>query len=105
MLGFDGQDAFLQLQGDVLLLETGQLRLQQEFVALVPNVGAEGGQAGVGVAEELFLKVVKHVKQVVVATVKGNHTKHHETLLFQMIYSGRTPAETGPTGFIKFAIS
>ena len=48
VLGLDGEDALLQVQGDVLFMKAGQLSLQQELVALVPDVGPEGGQGGVG---------------------------------------------------------
>ena len=69
MLGLDGEDALLQVQGDVLLVEAGQLSLQQELVALVPDVGPEGGQGGVGVVEELLFEVVKEIEDVVVTAV------------------------------------
>ena len=81
MLGLDGEDALLQVQGDVLLVEAGQLSLQQELVALVPDVGPEGGQGGVGVVEELLFEVVKEIEDVVVTAVKGNHAEHSVTLL------------------------
>ena len=67
------------------------------YYAMVPDVRAEGGQVGGGVAEELFLEVVKQVKQVVVTTVKGNHTKHHKTLLHSDLF-GSDAGRTGPEG-------
>ena len=95
--GLDGEDAFLQLQGDLLLGEAGQLGLQQELVAQVTDVRAEGGQVGVGVAKELLLKVVEHVEQVVVAAVKGDHTEHHKTLLHENLFR-LAAGGPGPTG-------
>ena len=74
-LGGDGEDAVLQVELDVLLAEAGELRLQNELVALVPDVRAEGDGAG-GIAEEIALEVVEGVKQVVLVALKGNHTEH-----------------------------
>ncbi len=87
MLGSDGEDAVLQIQGDILLLEAGQFGFQNITVTGVPDVGAESGQVGVGLTEEITGKVIKGVKQVVVTAVKGKHTKHNHDLLFYFIFS------------------
>ena len=62
VLGGDGEDPILHIQLDILFLETGQLCLQHELVARVADIGAEIGQGGAAVAEELALKVVKNIK-------------------------------------------
>lgn len=43
VLGGDGENAVLQVQVDVALIKAGQISLQQVVVALVLDVGAEGG--------------------------------------------------------------
>ena len=47
------------------------------MVAVLPDVGAEGGEiGGVHATEEVAVKVVKKVGQAVVAS-KGGHAVHH----------------------------
>ena len=88
VLGGDGQQAILQVQVNVLLPEAGQVGLQQEVVALILNVGTEGGHLAAVHGEEAALKIIKQAVQTIIGvTSKGKQTIHNSKLL-----SGRVSA-------------
>ena len=78
MLGGDGENAVLQVQVDVALIKAGQISLQQVVVALVLDVGAEGGQLALAGGGHGTLKFIKQVVEAVAHTSKGNHAIHNQ---------------------------
>lgn len=53
----DGEDAILQLQGDLLLLKAGQLCLQQELVALIRMSVRKAGSLALESLKNFFWKL------------------------------------------------
>ena len=64
------------------LPEAGQVGLQQVVVALVLDVGAEGGETAAGLSgEHAALHLVKQVVEGAAHMVKGKHGIHGKKLL------------------------
>ena len=76
VVGSHGEDVALQVQADLLLPEAGQVGLQQEVVALVPDVGAEGGGALGALGKEETGNIIKEVIHVVGIFLKGDQAIH-----------------------------
>lgn len=91
--GGDHQVIAVQVDGDVLLVEAGQLRLHQVGIALILNVAAELAHIA-ETGEQAALHVIQIVEQTVFFTAKRNHTKHKLLLCsapFEMdFYCGST---------------